>query len=58
MIRFIGGLWRVMTGGTVKSFATYASAVAYLSNQRDYEPAWEDSGPLYTTDDIHQQMYK
>jgi hypothetical protein len=47
-----------MTGGTVKSFATYASAVAYLSNQRDYEPAWEDSGPLYTTDDIHQQMYK
>jgi hypothetical protein len=56
MIRFIGGLWRILNGGEVKSFATYASAVAYLSSQKPYEPAWEELGNLYTTDDIYQQL--
>jgi hypothetical protein len=58
MIRFIGGLWRIVSERSVKSFTTYASALAYLSNGRSHDPAWEDLGDLYTTDDIQQQMYK
>jgi hypothetical protein len=58
MIRFIGGLWRILNGNTIKSFSTYASALAYLSNQQSREPAWEDLGPLYTSDDIQGQLYK
>lgn len=58
MIRFIGGLWRIMNGNTIKSFSTYAGALAYLLNHQTREPAWEDLGSLYTTDDIQQQLYK
>jgi hypothetical protein len=58
MIRFIGGLWRILNGNTIKSFATYASALAYLSNQQSREPAWEDLGSLYTTDDVQEHLYK
>jgi hypothetical protein len=58
MIRFIGGLWRIVNEKSIKSFATYASALAYLSNAQTREPAWEDLGTLYTTDDIQQQLYK
>jgi hypothetical protein len=58
MIRFIGGLWRVMEGGVIKSFATYAGAVAYLSHEASSEPAWEECGSLYTTDDVHEHLYK
>jgi hypothetical protein len=56
MIRFIGGLWRILDGGEVKSFATYAGALAYLSSQKSCDPAWEELGNLYTTDDIYQQL--
>jgi hypothetical protein len=58
MIRFIGGLWRIVNEKSIKSFTTYASALAYLSNQQSHDPAWEDLGTLYTTDDIQQQLYK
>ncbi|MDR3145145.1 MAG: hypothetical protein LBU21_02615 [Treponema sp.] len=58
MIRFIGGLWRIVNEKSIKSFTTYASALAYLSNDRSREPAWEDLGTLYTSDDIQQQLYK
>jgi hypothetical protein len=58
MIRFIGGLWRILNGNTIKSFSTYAGAVAYLNNAQSREPAWEDLGTLYTTDDIQQHLYK
>jgi hypothetical protein len=58
MIRFIGGLWRILNGNTIKSFSTYSSALAYLNNAQTREPAWEDLGTLYTTDDIQQQIYK
>jgi hypothetical protein len=57
MIRFIGGLWRVMDGGVIKSFTTYADAAAYVAHEAS-EPAWEDCGPLFTSDDIHQHLYK
>jgi hypothetical protein len=56
MIRFIGGMWRILNGKSIKSFSTYASALAYLSSQQSREAAWEDLGTLYPSDDIHQQM--
>jgi hypothetical protein len=58
MIRFIGGLWRILNGGEIKSFVTYADALAYLSNAKPYDPAWEELGELYTTDDIYQQVHQ
>jgi hypothetical protein len=58
MIRFIGGLWRILNGKAIKSFSTYAGALAYLSSQQSREPAWEDLGSLYTTDDVHQHLSK
>jgi hypothetical protein len=58
MIRFIGGLWRIVNESSIKSFATYAGALAYLSGDQSREPAWEDLGNLYTSDDIQQQLYK
>jgi hypothetical protein len=57
MIRFIGGLWRILDANGVKSFTTYADAVAYLSNSRSGDPAWEDLGALYPSDDIQQQIH-
>jgi hypothetical protein len=58
MIRFIGGLWRIVNEKSIKSFTTYAGALAYLSNGQSSEPAWEEMGMLYTSDDIQQQLYK
>jgi hypothetical protein len=58
MIRFIGGLWRILSEKSIKSFTTYASALAYLNNQQSRNPAWEDLGPYYPSDDIHQQIHK
>jgi hypothetical protein len=58
MIRFIGGLWRILDAKGIKSFTTYAGALAYLDNPRSSEPAWEDLGVYYTTDDIQQQIHK
>jgi hypothetical protein len=58
MIRFIGGLWRILDAKGIKSFTTYADAVAYLAGSRSAEPAWEDLGSLYPSDDIQQQINK
>jgi hypothetical protein len=58
MIRFIGGMWRILGGKTIKSFSTYAGALAYLNNQQSREAAWEDLGTLYPSDDVRQQLSK
>jgi hypothetical protein len=56
MIRFIGGLWRILNGKAVKSFSTYAGALAYLNSQQSREAAWEELGPLHPSDDIQQHL--
>ena len=50
-IRFIGGMWRRIDGGTVRSFSTYQEAV-------ENKTSWEDLQPKTTADDIQQQMKK
>ena len=48
-IRFIGGMWRRIDGGNIKSFSTYQDAV-------DNKISWEDQSPQTTSDDILDQM--
>jgi hypothetical protein len=58
MIRFIGGLWRILDAKGIKSFTTYADALAYLSGSRSADPAWEELGAMHPSDDIQQQIHK
>jgi hypothetical protein len=48
-IRLIGGAWRVLEGGTIKSYATYEDALIGGA-------CIEDQQPYMTTDDIIQQL--
>ncbi|GHV40700.1 hypothetical protein AGMMS50268_16680 [Spirochaetia bacterium] len=56
-IRFIGGLWRILDHNAIKSFATYADALAYQQSGRtNGNNPWEALGNLAPSDDIAQQL--
>jgi hypothetical protein len=56
-IRFLGGLWRILDPGEIKSFATYANALLYLQSGRTNENSpWEALGNLMPSDDIANQI--
>jgi hypothetical protein len=48
-IRFIGGAWRVLEGQNIRSYATYADALAGGK-------CIEDQEPVMTSDDIRAQL--